>query len=200
MVSPNNIRVGSVINLGGNLFKVKNKEHVKLSKGGACQKLQCQDILKGDTTEIRLNVNDDIEEAFTYSKHLQFHYSDGSYAHFFDEEASSTVEIEISRIESPLDALLNSEDECTENLLVKASFVDNQSNEILIGCELVNDIEMKILDTSPSIKGETAASSHKPAKIAGNISVKVPPHVNIGDVAIFSKVDFSYIRKVSSAQ
>lgn len=196
MINANDVRIGSVIKHNGKILKIKDKVHVKLDKGGACQKLQCEDVIKGGNMEVRLNVRDDIEEVFMSTKKLEFTYADDDDAHFTDPETFETVDIPLDAVGSDeFINLLKNYDNDDHAIEVLAQFIEIDGAEKCVGCALYSDIILTIDSTNPSIKGETAASSAKPA-IAGGVSIKVPSHVNVGDKVLLSKADLSYLKKL----
>ena len=166
-LNPNDIRIGSVFKKNNRILKVIDKHHVKLSKGGACQQVKCIDIQDKSIMEMRLNVNETLEDVYMSKKVLTFSYTSGDLVNFVDDEYSG---IELTEREL--------------GILTPLFKVDIESNVI-----------PKILQTADSIKGETAKSADKPAVLEGGIKTKVPPHVNIGDYAVLSKVDLSYVSK-----
>jgi elongation factor P len=197
MISPNNIRIGSLIRCDNRILRIKDKTHVKLDKSGACQKMQCEDIFTHSHMEMRLNVKDNIEEVFVTTKTVQFLYADNNVAFFMDQDECEMIELPFSQISMPgLANLLTHYDvEKNEPIDILLQFISIDDCDKCIGCQLVSDIILEITETNPSIKGESVTSSYKPA-LASGVSIKVPSHVKIKDKVLLSKEDFTYVRKV----
>ena len=80
----------------------------------------------------------------------------------------------------------------SENLEVGIKFL----NEEPIMIELPINIECKIISTEGSIKGQTAASSYKPAVLDNGININVPPFIENNDKIILDTRTLEYVRKV----
>ena len=190
-VNPNDIRIGSVFKRNGRVLKVLEKQHVKLSKGGACQQVKCLDILTKSRMEIRLDVNETLEDVYLSKKVLKFSYSSGTIINFVDTEYNG---VELGEAElGILYPLFGIEAEVPR---IEIEYItDDNNQEIIINVKLLEDPVLTVVQTADSIKGETAKSADKPSVLEGGIKVKVPSHVNIGDKVILSKVDLSYVSK-----
>ena len=68
-------------------------------------------------------------------------------------------------------------------------------NEKVVGLNLPDNITLKVLETEGVVKGQTAASSYKPAKLENNIKTSVPQFISIGDRVVISTQDGSYLEK-----
>lgn len=195
-ISPNDIRIGSVFRKSGRVLKVVDKQHVKLSKGGACQQVKCVDLESGSTMEMRLNVTEQLEEVYISKKVLTYSYTDGDTVHFMNSDCEM---IEFTKDDlMSIASIFDNDGSANFDPVPKVEveyFQDQKGNDRILNVKLVDDIVLKITDTRPSIKGEAAKSGHKPATAEGGIKIKVPPHVNIGDYVVLSKVDLSYISK-----
>ena len=64
-----------------------------------------------------------------------------------------------------------------------------------MGIELADNVTLKIIETEAVVKGQTAASSYKPAILEGNIKTSVPPFIAIGDLVVINTSDSSYVEK-----
>ena len=192
MIDPNDIRIGSIFKKDGRVWKVLDKRHVKLSKGGACQQVKCVDLINGSTVEMRLNVNETLEEAFLNKETLTFSYSSGNVVTFLNNDYSG---VELSEADlGILYPLFQIESESMPKVELGYLIEDN-GNRIIVSVKLLEDIVLQVVQTADSIKGETATSADKPAVLEGGVKTKVPSHVNNGDRVILSKVDLSYISK-----
>ena len=69
-------------------------------------------------------------------------------------------------------------------------------NELPIKIELPNQIECKIDSTDAAIKGQTAASSYKPALLENGVNLMVPPFVENGDRIIVDTRSIEYVKKI----
>ena len=65
-----------------------------------------------------------------------------------------------------------------------------------VSIELPEHIKLKVIEADAVVKGQTAASSYKPAILERNIKTSVPPFIVVGDEVVISTTDLSYIEKV----
>ena len=68
-------------------------------------------------------------------------------------------------------------------------------NEKPVGLELPNNIILKVIETEGVVKGQTAASSYKPAILERGIKTNVPQFIEVNDKIVISTIDSSYIEK-----
>ena len=68
-------------------------------------------------------------------------------------------------------------------------------NEKVVGIDIPSNITLKVIDTEGVVKGQTAASSYKPAILERNIKTTVPQFISINDKVVISTEDGSYIEK-----
>jgi elongation factor P len=189
-ISPNDIKIGSVFRRDGKVLKVLDKQHVKLSKGGACQQVKCLDVETGSISEIRLNVQESLDEVYMDRNGLTYAYTDGDTAYFTNQDCE-TVEISLQVLGS-IAGLFEGSNEFDHPIKVEVeSFKDLSGKEKIVNVKLLEDVTLEIVDTRPSIKGEAAKTGTKAAVAKGGFKVKVPPHVNVGDMVVLSKVDLS---------
>ena len=195
-INPNDLRIGAVFRRDGKTLKVLDKQHVKLSKGGACQQVKCMDMLSGGISEIRINVTESLEDVYIFKKSLTYSYSDSDLVYFMntDCEMMEVKAEDLGEIRGLFDNDGTAEFEVMPKIEMEY-YEDEKGKEHLINVRLVDDIAVKIIETRPSIKGEAAKAGTKPAVAQGGIKLKVPPHVNTGDMVVLSKNDLSYVSK-----
>jgi elongation factor P len=121
--------------------------------------------------ERTFRTNDKLEDAFVEEKKLQFSYKSGHFYHFLNQDTFEDLTLEESQLGDSIRFL-------QENLIVSAYFHNNE----ILNIALPNFIEVKITETEPGFKGDTAKSSGKPAIIETGATIQVPLFINPGDV------------------
>ena len=81
----------------------------------------------------------------------------------------------------------------SENLKVTISFLEDKP----LSVELPTNIECKIQSTEGVVKGQTAASSYKPAKLDNGLSIMVPPFIEEGNKILLDTRTLEYVKKVN---
>ncbi len=169
-ISAFDVRVGNLIEHQGKLWRVLKKGHVKPGKGGAFIQLEMKEITEGTKLNERFRSVDTLEKAHVEPRKMQYLYAEGDSYVFMDNESYEQMNI-------------SSEDlaEMSRFLLPNTEVQVNFHNESPIGIELPATVILEVVDTEGVVKGQTAASSGKPAELETGLRVTVPAFVNIGD-------------------
>ena len=180
------IKAGMIIEHKNDYWNVLKTQHVKPGKGGAFNQVELKSVIKGTKLNERFRSNETVEKAEVEEKKFNFLYLDGDSCHFMDNKTFEQIEIP-KAITGEKYKLLK------ENLEVTISFMEEKP----ISVELPNNIECIIETTEGVVKGQTAASSYKPAKLKNGINIMVPPFVEEGDKIILDTRSLEYVKKVN---
>ena len=179
------IRVGMLIEYKGDLWQVLKTQHVKPGKGGAFNQVELKSITKGTKLNERFRSSETIEKAELEEKKFSFLYLDEENCHFMENKTFEQISIPKSLTEEKYKLL-------KENLEVSISFMDEKPLSI----NLPNNVECIIEITDVAIKGQTAASSYKPATLDNGINIQVPPFIEGGDKIIVDTRTMEYVKKI----
>ena len=174
-----------IIEHNNDLWEVLKTQHVKPGKGGAFNQVEMKSINKETKLNERFRSSDSIERAIVDEVEFNFLYEDKGEYYFINNKTFEQLSLK-------------------EELLAEKSKFLSEGLEVIIGIyndvpikiDLPKQIECRIDTTDASIKGQTAASSYKPALLENGISVQVPPFVESGDVIIVDTRTIEYIKKV----
>jgi len=187
MISSNDLRNGVTVVVDGNLWTVIEFLHVKPGKGAAFVRTRLKNVKTGTTLERTFRAGEKLERATVENRQLQMLYNDGDEFHFMDQESFENITIQRELIGDPADFLKD------------GMVVDVQLHEgIPIGVDLPPHVELKIIETDPGFKGDTATNTFKPAKLETGATVQVPLFVNPSDVIRIDTRDRRYIGRVTS--
>ena len=171
MISAGEFRNGATFELDGQIFQVVEFQHVKPGKGAAFVRTKIRNIVTGATVERTFNPSDKMPKAHIERKDMQYLYNDGELYHFMDVESFEQIPLNDDAIGDALKFV-------KEEVIVKVlSFKGN-----VFGIEPPNFVELKITETEPGFKGDTATGATKPATVETGAVVKVPLFVNEGEV------------------
>ena len=182
----NEIKPGMIIELNNDLWSVLKTQHVKPGKGGAFNQVELKSVKKGTKLNERFRSSDNIERAILDEKKFNFLYEDENNCHFMDQINFEQIAINKSLLGERKKLL-------KENMEVNVQFYENQALSI----DLPISVELTIENTDARIKGQTASSSYKPAKLENGINVMVPPFINSGDKIILDTRTLEYIKKLN---
>ena len=184
-INAGEIRVGMLLEHKNDLWQVLKTQHVKPGKGGAFAQVEMKSVGKNTKLNERFRSSETVEKASLEEINSNYLYEDQDNYFFINPETFEQTEIKKNIIGEKGKFL-------TENLEVTLSFY----NEIPISVELPNQIKCKIYTTDAAIKGQTAASSYKPALLENGVGVQVPPFIESGDSIIVDTRTIEYVKKI----
>lgn len=171
MISVNDFRTGVTIELDGAVFAVVDFQHVKPGKGAAFVRAKIKNVKTGAVLERTFNAGEKVPRARVESRQMQYLYeTDGVYT-FMDNETFEQAELSSAQLGDALKFL-------KENMTISIQFYQGA----VMGVELPYSVELKVIETEPGIKGDTASGGTKPAKLETGHIVRVPFFINEGDV------------------
>ena len=184
-ISGNEIKTGMIIEHNNDLWEVLKTQHVKPGKGGAFNQIEMKSINKQTKLNERFRSSDNVERAIVEEIDYNFLYQDKEDFYFIDNKTFEQINLKKKLLGEKSKFL-------KEDLQVKIGIYNEQPIKI----ELPNQIECKIETTDAAIKGQTAASSYKPALLENGINLLVPPFIESGDNIIVDTRSIEYVKKV----
>jgi len=187
MATTSNIKNGSVIFHKNKRMKVVEFLHVKPGKGPAFVRTKLKDILTGKVIDETFNSGVKLEFLKIEAKEMQYLYSDTDSHFFMDNHTFEQVSV--------LDNIIGK----NVNFLKDGMNVDLlfDGSEIL-DIRLPAHINLKVIETEPGIKGNTATGATKPAKVETEYLVQVPLFVVEGDILKIDTRTGEYIERLKS--
>ena len=183
-VNGNNLKSGMIINHKGGMWKVITTQSVKPGKGGAFAQVEMKNLKDSSKLNERFRSSEVVERLYVENKSFQYSYNDGNTYHFMDTNTYEQISLD-KNIISELDIFLQ------DNMVVTIEFIENQP----VSIKLPEHITEEVTDTEAVIKGQTAASSFKPAILSNGYKIMVPPHIENGTRIVISTTNFSYVEK-----
>jgi elongation factor P len=164
------LKKGMLVKLGEDLFRVLELQHVTPGNLRGFVRVKFRNIRSGSLADQKLRSEDSVDRATLDEREMQYLYKDGDSFHFMD--TSSYEQLHIDR-----EALGDSVSYLIPDALIKVEFYGSEP----VGIELPPTVDLVVEDTAPGIKGATASSQVKPARLETGLVVNVPPFVNTGD-------------------
>lgn len=185
MISSNDLRPGTTIELDGVAYTVVDFQHVKPGKGAAFVRAKIKNIRTGGVQELTFRAGEKIAKANMEKKEYQFMYATDDEFNFMDNETYD--QIMLTR-----DKLGDSAKWLKEGMAVEILYFQGA----IMGVSIPNFVELPIIDTPPGVKGDTASGGGKPATLEGGAVVQVPFFVNTGDVIRVDTRSGEYLDRV----
>ena len=183
-VSASSLRKGSVVDMDGRLYVVLSAQNTHPGKGTPVTQLDMRRISDGVKVSERYRTTEQVERAFVDEREYSFLYQDGDGYHFMDPANYDQIDVP-PEIVGDLAVYLQ------DGMLVHISTHDG----VPISMELPARVTLEIVETEPAMKGQTASSSYKPAKVANGARVMVPPHISPGTRIVIQTEDGSYVER-----
>ena len=187
MISTGELKKGITIELDGTLYQIVDWQHIKVGRGSAQVRLKLRDIRGGHNIERTFQAGEKFIRARLDRSAVQFLYSESDLYYFMDSES---FEQSVLSPEQLGDALKYLKEGMSLEIL---TYKDEP-----IGVELSNSVELEVIDTGPSFKGDTATAGTKPATLETGITVQVPMFVENGDIVRVDTRTGDYLERVSS--
>ena len=171
MVSAGDFRKGITFQINGDPYVILDFQHVKPGKGAAFVRTKYKNIITGAIREEAFNPNDKFENAHIETKQMQYLYSDGGLYYFMDQESYEQVPLTADQVEDAMQ-WLRENDSATIKFFNDSAFL----------VEAPNFVELKIVETEPGVKGDTATNVTKAATVETGATVHVPIFIEEGEV------------------
>lgn len=171
MIYAGDFRKGVTFEINGQPHVVMDFQHVKPGKGSAFVRTKYRNILTGANREEAFNPNDKFPKAHIETKQMQYLYNDGELYYFMDLETFDQVPLTNDQVEEAIKYL-------RENDMATIKFY--KENAFLV--EPPNFVELKVTETEPGIKGDTATNVTKAATVETGAVIQVPIFIEEGEV------------------
>ena len=187
-IDGNQIKVGNILEIQTRLWRVLKTQHTQPGKGGAYIQVELKDIKDGTKTNERFRSSESVERIILEEKNFQFLYKSNGKFHFMDNKTYEQLEIGNEIIS-----------ENQEKFLIENETIIIQIYETTpISIVLPDTIALEVIEADAVVKGQTAASSYKPALLDRNIKTSVPPFIEVGDKIVINTNDNSYAEKAKN--
>lgn len=180
----NLIRAGQVIEHDGRRWTILKQQIISPGKGGAFIQVDMRDLKTGNKTNERWRTADTVERLMTEDKEFTYSYTDGDNLVLMDQETYEEAHV-------PVALLGDSAAFLQDNMKLLVKLVEGDP----VGIELPATVVLEVIEADPVVKGQTASSSYKPAKLANGVKTSVPPFIESGERIVVRTEDASYVER-----
>jgi elongation factor P len=185
LISTNEFRKGAKIEYKGEPCEIVDFQHVKMGRGGAIIRTKMKSLKTGNVLEDTFRSGEKFETPHLEEKEMQYLYADGDFHYFMDTETFEQIPITASKLGDARKFL-------KENM--KVNILNYRGEPLTV--DLPTFVELVVAQTDPGFKGDTASGGSKPATMETGAVVKVPFHINEGDVIRIDTRTSEYIERV----
>ncbi len=190
MINATDLKNGITFLSNDKPYKVIKYSHVKVGRGGATVRVVAKNLESGATEEKTYSANVKVEDIHTQKRKLQYLYRDATSSVFMDPASFEQVEIPISVLSDEIPFMKEG-----DNVDVLFwSFGEAQDKALSV--EIPPKVDLKVIDTPPGVKGNSAANIYKPAKLENGLDIKVPLFINTGEKIRVDTRTQEYVERV----
>ena len=183
-VAASSLRKGNVVDIDGKLYVILTAENIHPGKGTPVSQFDMRRISDGVKVSERYRTTEQLERAFVDERDYDFLYQDGDGYHFMNPENYDQVAVPASVIG---DTAVYLQDGMRVMLLLHEG--------VPLSIELPQRVTLEIADTEPSVKGQTASGSYKPATLVNGVRTMVPTYLTAGTKIVVMTTDGSYVER-----
>jgi elongation factor P len=183
-VIASSLRKGNILDIDGKLYVVLNAESFHPGKGTPTTQVDMRRISDGVKTAQRYKTTDQVERAHVEDREFQFLYQDGDGFHFMNTETYDQVTL-------PADVIGDQAAYLQPEMKVTMAVHEG----VPVSIELPQKVTLEVVETEPTVKGQTASSSYKPAVLSNGVRTMVPPFIATGTKIVVMTADGSYVER-----
>jgi elongation factor P len=184
MISSNDFRTGVTVEIDNDVWQVVDFQHVKPGKGAAFVRAKMKNLRTGAVIERTFNAGEKLPKAHIDRRDMQYLYYNDEMYHFMDNETYEQQALSAEQLGDATNFL-------KENMNIAVMFFQNS----IIGVDLPFSVELKVIETDPGIRGDTATGGSKQAKLETGFVVRVPLFIEEGEVLRIDTRSGDYIER-----
>jgi len=184
LIFTTDFRSGLRIQVEGDPYEIIEFQHVKPGKGGAFVRTKLRNLKTGNVIEKTFRAGERFEEPPIEDREMQFLYAQGRDCYFMDTSSYEQVSVTDEQLGGAKDFI-------KENMVVKIMFYQGKP----LGVQLPIFVELKIVETAPGVRGDTATGGNKPATLETGAVIKVPFHIGQGDIVKIDTRTRAYVER-----
>lgn len=184
MINVNDFKTGITIKLENSIYQVLDFQHVKPGKGSAFVRTKLKNLRTGAIIDHTFNAGIKVEKAHIDKDKMQYLYDEGDALVFMDNATYDQLSIPKQQVKWEMNFLRENE----------TAEVTRYQGEIL-GVSLPNSVILKVRETEPAIKGDTATNATKTAILETGFEVRVPLFIETGEDLVINTTDGKYISR-----
>ncbi|MEM8785463.1 MAG: elongation factor P [Pseudomonadota bacterium] len=183
-IQGNTIRPGNVIQHKDGLWVAVKIQAVKPGKGGAFAQVELKNIETGTKLNERFRATETVERVRLEQKDHQYLYADGDELVFMDTTSYEQIQLNKDFVGDQVAFL-------QDGMQVTLEMFEGKP----LGISLPDHVVLEVTETEPTIKGQTAASSYKPAVMDNGLRIMVPPFIEVGERLKVATADATYVER-----
>jgi elongation factor P len=186
MVKATQLRPGMIIVHEGQLFVVFSVDHRTPGNKRAAMATKMRSLKSGSIIDYRFRAEEFIERAIVDEIEHQYLYNDAGGYHFMNTENYEQITLSPEILGDAVYYLIG-------DMMIHIEFYENKP----IGVALPDTVDLKVVDTEPTLQKATASAVMKPAKLETGLTINVPPFINNGDKIKVDTTEARYVQRAN---
>lgn len=183
-IDGSSLRAGMVVEYEGKLWVVTSHEIRTPGNLRSFNQVEFKDIKSGVKKNTRLRPDEGIERVSLDQRNFQYLFREGDTLTFMDQENYEQITMEADFLGDRVAFL-------QDGMVVSVELHDGNP----LGVKLPDQVILEIVEADPVVKGQTASSSYKPAKLENGVRVMVPPFIGTGDRIVVNTNELTYVER-----
>lgn len=183
-INGNSVKPGMIVEHKNDLWVVTKSQSVKPGKGGAFNQVEMKSLKNGSKLNERFRASEEVERVRVDEEKFQYLYQQENKLIFMNLTDYEQIELDVEFIGDKIDLLRENDEVILE-----------MYDEKPIGILLPNTLIFEVSETEAVVKGQTAASSNKPALLENGLRVMVPPFIEQGEKIAINTEDLTYLKR-----
>ena len=185
MIQATQLRRGNIIQLGKDLFRVVEFQHLTPGKGKGHMQTKLKNLRSGAIIEHRFRSDDSIDKAVLDKKEMEYLYSEGGNHFFMDTETYEQIHFTSELLGDSMQYL-------KANSTIEVEFHTDSP----VGIALPPTVDLKVVETEPGMPSATVSNVQKPARTETGLVVPVPHFISEGETIRVDTTDGKYVERV----
>ncbi len=184
MVKATQLRPGMIIRHAGELYSVFSVEHRTPGNKRGSMQTKMRNLRSGAIIDHRFRAEEFLERAILDEVEFEYLYADGDEFHFMNTQTFEQIHLKTDVLGDAMNFLV-------PTTLLKVEFFENKP----IGVDLPDTVDLKVVETEPTMQKATASAVMKPAKLETGLTIQVPPFINAGDTVRVDTTEARYVQR-----
>ncbi|HEY0441258.1 MAG TPA: elongation factor P [Xanthobacteraceae bacterium] len=178
------LRKGNIVEIDGRLYAIITADNIHPGKGTPVTQLDMRRLSDGVKVSERYRTTEQVERALVEDREHTFLYNDGDGYHFMNSENYDQVTL-------PEELIGDQAAYLQPEMKVMLSLYEG----VAVGIDLPQRAVLEVVETEPTVKGQTASSSYKPAVLSNGVRTLVPGHIATGTRIVVMTADGAYVER-----
>ena len=185
MISTGDLRKGIIIEIDRQLFSVMDYQHQKIGRGSAQVRMRLRNVRSGAISDQTFQAGTKFPRVRLEQRSMQYLYAEENAYYFMDQETYEQVALTAQQLGDAVNYL-------KDGMVLQVQFYENEP----VAVDLPLTVELRIEETAPGFRGDTAAGGTKPARLETGLTVQVPLFVNEGESIRVDTRTGTYLERV----